>query len=213
MILFIFFYRIARQGETTKCEFKMFQSTPFTSVAFTTNELKYWAPTAIPENPYKPTLVRISSQYEAVTILDRNSVGSIRLPSGCPGIAARKPNSEKELSRALSQCKDDLRAMGSGYQVACEWWDSFIGRPSRGLSAATGLFAEPDQTYFDKEASFSLFAPLQLAAQREAPTEAGRQRAFSSAVQVPHLRTVNSSISRAERAPPPHAAVAGEQRH
>jgi len=187
----------------------MFQSEEFSHVVFSLDELKYWAGHDVqPPSPFKPTLVRIASKWETATVLQRTGAGSVLTPTGVLGVASRKPNSARELARALSQCKEDLRAMGSGYDVACAWWDSFIGHPSPdGLSLPTGLFIEPDATSLAREASFSFFAPLGSAARLEAPNQVGGQRALESAVAVPHLRTVNSSISRAERVPPRHGTV------
>ena len=55
---------------------------------------------------------------EKVTELQRTRAGSITsvmTPTGNHGVAIRKLNSAKDLTRALSQCKEDLCAMGSGF--------------------------------------------------------------------------------------------------
>ncbi len=179
-----------RKGLTpgsTVCEFRMYQSPRYNTVVLTPQEFRYWVPGGTPPDPYFPCLITITSEWDTHKVL-------LETPTGVLSLANRKPDWEKDLSKALSDC---LSYPGiSGEHQA--WWREFIGCASRGGSAATGLFRLSDREFFDREASLLNLGPYRRDDFFLHAGTAARE-VLEAGAQAPYRRTVNSSLQKAPR--------------
>ena len=132
----------------------MFQSSSFATVAFTPEELKYWAPKAPLISPFTSTLVKIESIYEKHSIL----VKAPTLATGQLRIANRKQGWESSLSKARSDCVEYVRTD----PTSSRWWEEFIGSPASRDSSASGLFVAPTSDCFRREGSLLNLCPCRI---------------------------------------------------
>ena len=136
---------------TTKSEFRMFQSPTFPTVVFTSAEMLYWQPDALPRSPFFPTLMHLCSAWERHIVLQRQPAANQLV------LAPRKADWQKSLSKALKECHADLRSDMPRDIAAREWWTRFIGSSELDGRPASGLFVMPGPEFV---AQFSHFAPL-----------------------------------------------------
>ena len=174
---------------TTKSEFRMFQSPTFPTVVFTSAEMLYWQPDALPRSPFFPTLMHLCSAWERHIVLQRQPAANQLV------LAPRKADWQKSLSKALKECHADLRSDMPRDIAAREWWTRFIGSSELDGRPASGLFVMPGPEFV---AQFSHFAPLPW----HLPVYTGDEMVQVQAAShvTPHRVTVSSSLQAPPRA-------------
>ena len=172
----------------------MFLSPRYNHVVITPHEYSYWVPGTAPPVPFFPCLLTIISEWERHNVL-------VSRPTGALTLASRKPDWEKELSKSLSDCLS-YPGISSEHQT---WWREFIGRASRGGSAATGLFLLPSREFFDIEASLRNLGAYRNDDNFLVAGSAARA-VLATVVEAPYRRTVNSSVQKAPRWERPSAS-------
>ncbi len=190
--------RITR-GETpgsTRCSFRMYQSPNYPTVVFSAAELRYWDPASTPRDPFFATLIHLKSEWEPVTIL-------LSAPEGDISVADRKADWSRSLLKAHRECIADLRGTSAEEGKARGWWSTFIGLPLKDGVPASGLFVLPRRDLFCGVADFALLRPLPW----NLPVLQSGEDGVTAAAHVGvHMATVNSSLRKADRLPPPHGA-------
>lgn len=113
---------------STVSVFRTFQQPSFALPVLSAKDFSYWAePGTVVPSPFKPVIVRISSEDEPASVL-------VRVPAGAPLLAQRKTNWEEALSRASRECNLDLPSDSESHVIARAYWTSLIGQVCYGLA-------------------------------------------------------------------------------